>query len=204
MPIDVLVAISDEGVIKQPRKPVEEAVCKADQVPDRVRLLLDQYKKENSLFSLGSSGGYQLSEADVSRISDFLMARHKPLSSGAVTRNAPEIDTHTDISRKPSVNEPLPSPPVSTIVSVASSKTALPMASADHVCRNCHGAKLSVEYGRYGYYFKCVDCGGNTPIKLFCSKCGDKARVRKSGSSFFCDCQSCGYSTLFHVNAGTS
>ena len=37
------------------------------------------------------------------------------------------------------------------------------------ICNKCNGSNLNIEYGRYGYYFKCKDCSGNTAIKASCS-----------------------------------
>ena len=207
MPIDVIAAISDEGVIKQPKKTVEEAVCKADQVPDRVRVIFERLKKESSLFTLSSSGGYQLSEADVVRMSDFLLARHRTLSLGGASANEamPAVDPSSIATP---ISQPLPiAHPIAAVAGRARPEAALPSAlaspsaSAGHVCRSCQATTLSVEYGRYGYYFKCSECGGNTPIKVTCEGCGEKARIRKEGQRFFSECENCGRSTLFHVNS---
>ena len=195
MPIDVIAAVSDEGVIRQPKKAVEEAVCKADQVPDRVRAIFERYKKDNGLFSLSRSGGYELSEADVVRIADFLLSRHRPLSewttsAGAARSAVASVGVKTPAVPLPALATPAPSAPA----------PPSPAGSAGHVCRNCQASNLSVEYGRYGYYFKCGDCGGNTPIKAECAGCGGKTRIRKSGPQFFAECEGCGRSDLFFVN----
>ncbi|MBN8764691.1 MAG: hypothetical protein J0I63_16885, partial [Thiobacillus sp.] len=68
-------------------------------------------------------------------------------------------------------------------------------------CRNCSSEKLSIQYGKYGYYFKCADCDGNTPIKIGCGKEGHKERIRKEGLKFFRECEQCNSSVLYFVNS---
>ncbi len=200
MPINIIAAISDEGVIKQPKKVVEEAVCKADQVPDRVRAIFERLKKDNSLFTLSTSGGYQLSEADVVRISDFLLSRHRPLTAGMTSAGAATASDGLLKAEMPAIGpSPLATPAPCPNSSVPTG-SASPSASEGHACRNCQAMNFSVEYGRFGYDFKCSDCGGNTPIKAECAGCGGKARIRKSGPQFFAECTGCGRANLFYVN----
>ena len=172
MAIDVLAAVSDDGVIKQPRKPVEDAVCKADQVPDRLRVMVARYKGEASILGPNGKGGYSLNAKEVERISDFLLARHMPTAEPIKINDAP-----------------LPfAPPMQQKEKPPVINTRLP----DAHCRQCRGRQITVEYGRYGYYFKCRTCEANTPIKHTCSGCESKTRIRKSGPQFFSDCPGCG------------
>lgn len=69
-----------------------------------------------------------------------------------------------------------------------------------YLCTKCSSNKLKVEYGKYGYYFKCADCDGNTAIKLDCDVKGHKVKVRKKGNQFYRDCQDCSVSALFFEN----
>lgn len=73
-------------------------------------------------------------------------------------------------------------------------------ATGGHVCRTCSSANLTIEYGKYGYYFKCRDCQGNTPIKLACGHAGHKERLRKEGPKFFRECAECKTSFEFFQN----
>lgn len=75
-----------------------------------------------------------------------------------------------------------------------------PVDAAGHVCRACSSANLAIEYGKYGYYFKCRDCLGNTPIKLGCGHAGHKERLRKEGPKFFRECAECKTSLAFFQN----
>lgn len=69
------------------------------------------------------------------------------------------------------------------------------------LCRNCQSDKLTILYGKYGYYFKCAACEGNTPIKISCGKDGHNERIRKEGQKFYRECSDCGSSDLYFVNS---
>jgi hypothetical protein len=71
---------------------------------------------------------------------------------------------------------------------------------AQPACRSCRSVNVSIQYGKFGYYFKCSDCSGNTPIKISCGKDGHKERIKKDGSSFFRECPECGTSSLYFKN----
>lgn len=71
---------------------------------------------------------------------------------------------------------------------------------AQEKCRTCGGVGLAIQYGRYGYYFKCSACEGNTPIKINCGKDGHSERIRKEGQNFYRECADCGSSTIYFVN----
>ncbi len=68
------------------------------------------------------------------------------------------------------------------------------------ICRECKSTKISVQYGKYGYYFKCSECDSNTPIKISCGETGHKERIRKDGLTFYRECSDCGTSGLFFTN----
>ena len=72
--------------------------------------------------------------------------------------------------------------------------------SGTPVCRACGSAKISAQYGKFGYYFKCADCDGNTPIKIGCGVEGHKERIRKEGLKFYRECAECKTSMLFFEN----
>lgn len=93
-------------------------------------------------------------------------------------------------------------PPVSVKPStpVPAAPTAVASNSETPVCRNCGSGKLSVQYGKFGYYFKCTACDGNTPIKLSCGVDGHKEHIRKEGRKFFRECAECKSSKLYFEN----
>lgn len=90
-----------------------------------------------------------------------------------------------------------------TIVATPPAPTyaVVPCESADKpACKHCKSKNLAVNYGKYGYYFKCGDCAGNMPIKLACGNIGHNERIRKDGNSFYRECADCGSSSLYFVN----
>ena len=68
-------------------------------------------------------------------------------------------------------------------------------------CRKCNSAKIAIMYGKFGYYFKCGECDGNTPIKIACGTIGHNERIRKDGKKFFRECSDCGSSSVYFVNS---
>ena len=67
-------------------------------------------------------------------------------------------------------------------------------------CRACGSEALSIEFGKYGYYFKCTACGGNTPIKISCGHVGHRERLRKDARRFYRECADCKTRSLYFVN----
>ncbi|MEA5452199.1 NERD domain-containing protein [Leptolyngbya sp. CCNP1308] len=90
---------------------------------------------------------------------------------------------------------PLPRP-----AQAASSSSSA--AAPAHTCRACGSSQLAIVYGKYGYYFKCADCNGNTPIKVTCAN-GEKAKISKQGREFYVLCADAPESQLFYVNPTT-
>jgi len=66
--------------------------------------------------------------------------------------------------------------------------------------RHCGGQRLHAQHVRVGYFVKCIECLGNTPISQACTGCGKAAKVRKAADEFFRECKVCGFSELIHVN----
>lgn len=209
LPFDVLVAISDSGIVERPKRlPVDE-VCKADQVVDQIRDLIKHSRKVPPVFSQG----------ELEKISAFLVSHHKPatvaqstpagvpqstpagiaharpagatpLTSGAaaggsaVAQPPPVVETDGSAVVQPET------PPRTTLAWVRSVKA--------HSCHKCGGTNLSVRPGRYGYYYKCHLCGANTHIDTTCPRCGGAETIRKNGEYYLADCHHCGTSTVIY------
>lgn len=84
----------------------------------------------------------------------------------------------------------------STAPAVAVSETDIPTPS----CKSCGSSCLAIEYGKFGYYFKCKACEANTALKIGCAIPGHKEKIRKSKLAFYRECEQCGSSRVFHVN----
>jgi hypothetical protein len=203
MPVDVLVAISDSGIIDRPKNDKLENVAKADQIADKVKTIISSYSKSDSLLSLSLTIPYDFHKDELSRISDFLLAHHKP----------PKVKASVDVKITP-MQTSSPSPKIITANSIAPKKTegykpvekplvkpvtkAIPSLS-QNICSHCQSKDLTILYA-HSYYFKCNDCGKNTAIKNICVTCGDREKTRKSGLLFFSECEKCNSSRLFHTN----
>ncbi|MBD2107681.1 nuclease-related domain-containing protein [Nodosilinea sp. FACHB-13] len=92
---------------------------------------------------------------------------------------------------------PVPSPQ-SQVVSAGAVSPSAGNALAP-ACRTCGSSHLTIVYGKYGYYFKCADCEGNTPIKVTCAN-GEKAKISKQGREFYLVCQDAPQPQLFYIN----
>jgi len=66
-------------------------------------------------------------------------------------------------------------------------------------CSKCKSQNLQVNYGR-NYYFKCLDCENNIPIKHTCNTLNCKPRTKKRKLQFFKICEACGIDELFYEN----
>jgi hypothetical protein len=174
-PIQVLVAISDQGIIKRPRQDVPE-LHKADQIPEQAHAIIERHKKAYRITSPHNEvwGRYLFHPEEVVRITGFLLDHHVPL-----------------VVAKPEVAQ-IEQPPVCQ----EQSSRSLPM----YLCMKCHSTNLEVRFG-HSYYFKCLDCDGNTPIKNACRSCGAMTKTRKRGTEFSAVCSACGCSEVFFINS---
>lgn len=90
--------------------------------------------------------------------------------------------------------------PAAPVKAQVATRPAEKLGSSMNRCRQCRSEYLSILHGRYGYYFKCADCDGNTPIKIGCGHERHKERIRKEGLRFFRECAQCATSSLFYTN----
>ena len=192
--VDVLVAISDAGVIRWPSTGPLPEVCKADQVPDRVLARVQQCMTEQA-------GQPQIwNESNRRTVAEYLMRKHQPLVPRSVPGGA--------IAREPTPASSRPSAKV--IAAESRAPYAAPAANAvlepkptdtlpARACRKCRSHDVSVEYG-HSYYLKCKACEGNSPLKFKCPACGQDGKLRKAGRQFFAECTSCKASELFFTN----
>ena len=177
------VLVSTSARIDRPQKFNTSQVIKADTLHNTMK------QKDNSLsvlHTLGSAARIVSAETleDVAR---KLCALHKPIT--------------IDYPAKFGVSDHPVTPEKPQTVAVQEVVTATPIAETKTpTCRKCSSANVAIQYGKYGYYFKCMDCDGNTPIKLGCGKEGCKERIRKEGEHFYQECDVCESSSLFFTN----
>jgi hypothetical protein len=190
MPIDVLVAISDRGVLKRREGAAPEAM-KADQIPDRILDIIANYRKGASMFSLSFKVSYSLNDSEVERISAFVVAHHTPWQresqdgpaqdgsqaravgiTASATRllepeSAASTETHGELQTAPS-----------NLAEVPKSVSDRQEATGPR-CAKCHSSNLKLEY-RYNFFLRCGDCQAATPLVLLCGRCGtDRRDIQK-------------------------
>jgi len=190
---DVLVAISDSGIINRAKNTEIPEVHKADQVTETINDFLSVYVGENkSLLSLKVN--YNLADDSMDKITTYLLQSHKPktVEHEAVkelTKGRVEIDERTvKEALKPEVTDKKIPPENNN--NVASVKK----------CSKCNSVHVDITYGKYGYYFKCRDCKGNTSIKLKCKDSRCKPRIKKAKDHFYEECSPCKTSELYFIN----
>ncbi len=166
-PMDVLVAISDEGVLK--RKPdVAPEACKADQIVDRIDQLIGHYRRLASPFAPTLKVAISFAESHIDRITSLLIALHTPLQL------QPEHAAPSPINRQRA-----------GALAGATTTDAVDSAAqtwSASVCRRCGGAKLKLEY-RFNFFLRCLDCDGSTPLVLSCPSCRTLHKSVQKGSA---------------------
>ena len=203
LPVDALVAISDDGLVHYEHElpHIAAQVKKADQIPDRVRELIDHHRKLASVFHLGRESlnrGLTLPEADFAKTRDFLLAHgtessRKELASAGGSRQPAASSTRPTAKVQPAVPQPSPSQAQGPSPKVSGEPSQVPQ------CGKCGSKCLSILY-KHSYYFKCADCQGNTAIRRTCPQCGALLKTRKQGQRFYGECPGCGTSEHFFTN----
>lgn len=184
------VLVSSKARIDRPKKFDTSRIIKSDMLAATLEKFFD---KAGVLEVVGSLARC-LSAETLEKVGQTLLRTHRPASFDYAAKFGIQPGQQSVPSvtvAPPIVAEPEPAPQII----VPSGKPA-----DQHMCRECKSAKLSVQYGKYGYYFKCCDCDSNTPIKISCGKKGHKERIRKDGLKFYRECSDCGSSNLFFAN----
>ncbi len=214
MPLDILVSISDQGIIERPKNTPLPEVHKADQICRVVVEIIDGYHQAQKLLSLDfERKGYAFSGNEAERVAKFLVTSHRPrrasTTSGAGSSTSkPTIQPITKLVSQPSSLpnlSPQPTPTQNVAKPVIQSpkkpeSQSAPKPVGNPCCRSCQSSEMRIEYGKYGYYFKCSACDGNTPIHATCPTCSTKRRIRKSAECFWAECEKCDSSTLYWDN----
>jgi len=179
-----LILVSPNARIDRPKKFDSSRVVKAD-------LLGKVIKKDNEESSILGAFGSVAKIVSLETTQDMgrqLMLRHSPIAINYAAKFG--LDK----------TQPQATPAVVPRQLVNAPAKAVDSGKEAPKCRACGSEKLSIQYGKYGYYFKCDLCGGNTPVKLGCGVERHKERLRKDGNKFFRECEGCGSSSLFFVN----
>jgi hypothetical protein len=167
---DILIAISDSGIIERDNISLPE-VLKADTIPDNILNTIS--KRKLGALNIFSNDNYGFHKNTIKKIANVLLTLHKP-----VAKKIAEANT---IQEKP-------------IIYNNSQKSSI-----EHICPKCNNKNLEVAYGR-NYYFKCLDCEQNIPIKHTCNTPDCKPRTKKRKLQFFKVCEACNIDELFWEN----
>lgn len=192
---DVLVAISDNGVILRPTTGGLPEVCKSDQVAERIECRIAELAKQPNVPAPWTT-------EHLSKIADFLCGAHKPLSLRVAEKLSSKYQHAADEQIVAIENASENKSGDSSVlveqadIAVAPILNKPPVGSA---CKHCASEDVLILYG-HSYYFHCNVCNKNTPLKSECSKCGALEMPRKKSKEFFLECKTCSISRLFHVN----
>ncbi len=181
-----LILVAPNARIDRSRQFDTSRVIKADQLKQRIWKDIDE---EKPLLNLAKTTKFESSET-VEQVARQLTALHRPLAVPAPPAPAPARPTmrapvHKESRRPPQMREEPPKQPSAPRETPA--------------CKSCGHDAGEILYGKYGYYFKCGRCQGNTAVRFTCQP-GHNPRLRKQGVEFFRECADCGTSTLFHRN----
>ncbi|HEY8608944.1 MAG TPA: nuclease-related domain-containing protein [Noviherbaspirillum sp.] len=197
--IESLILVAPSARIDRPKRFDTSKVVKADQFITALEKTL-----EGGSFMTVIGGLLKVARLDsIAEIAKKLIALHRPVEIDYRARfGIAETVTAPVTPAAPAVAaEPEMPPPKRPERPAATPSPAMPVA---HACRSCGSTNLSVQYGKFGYYFKCGACDGNTPLKVDCGQPGHRERVRKDGVQFFRECAECGTSSLYFTNAAAS
>ena len=171
--VDVLVAISDTGRIERPPNLKIQEVHKADMIPAKVKEIIAHYRKLDSPFSLTlANTPLKISPELMMDIARFLKRSHVPKEQVGRSQTRQQKVTSGRPTR----------------------------ARTEFTCRNCGSTNMSIQYGKWGYYFRCGKCSKTMSITEYCPICGQQSRLHKAGNRFYILCKQCNTSSEFFKN----
>lgn len=181
-----LVLVSSQSRIDRPKRFDTNRVIKADELMKALEKCFD------SKGVLGTFGAMAklVSTDKIMEMGRTLIACHRPIMPDYAAKFGIEkTSVETSVSK------------LNSIPQIAEEVFSYVQEGDVGVCRKCKSSQTSIQYGKFGYYFKCSACDGNTPIKLGCGNEGHKERIRKEGPTFFRECAECGTSSLYFTNS---
>jgi hypothetical protein len=174
------VLISANARIDRPKTFDTSQVIKTDSLIAAIEKHLDNA----NTFQVIGDLARMVSTETLQEIGKQLVALHRPAPSDVLAR----------------FRETVPEPERQPVLAAKPMSAPTPQSAVEPRCRDCSGQAGGILYGKYGYYFKCAACDGNTTIKVTCGKPGHKERIRKEGLQFFRECADCGSSSLYFLN----
>ncbi len=189
------VLVSSTARIDRPKNFDTHRVIKGDQIKERISRDVDK-------IGILKTAAKIVSGDTINDVAQQLAKLHKPVSwpMPASTNSATYAATKDPVPvRASKVAEQLaPAPDKSTKTFASNNANVVPRNDGPE-CKECKSGQGSIEYGKYGYYFKCSQCQANTKIKFTCLPQHDP-RLRKAGKQFYRDCAECHSSELYFTN----
>jgi len=173
------VLISNHSRIDRPEKFDTSSVIKCDALSSTMKESVDNI----SVIELFGGVSRIVSRETLAKIGRLLKHSHKPISVNYLAKfglSEPVVTKQTQQRQN--------------------TREATPTLDKCFHCSKCNSENTNILSGRYGYYFKCQDCNGNTSIKLKCATDACKPRLRKQKLQFFEECDTCKSSQLFYEN----
>lgn len=187
-----LILIAPEARIDRSKRFDSSRVIKADALKKQI---WKDIETENPLLGLLKTTAKIVSGETVEFVARQLAILHRP---GERKREAKPTASVAPLPAEPRIEPVFAPPPAAPAAPVAAAAVTTAEASAC-VCKSCSEKTGEILYGKFGYYFKCDACGGNTAIRFTCEP-GHKPRLRKDGSAFYRECADCRSSSLYHRN----
>ena len=193
MPIQLIVAISDDGKIcrldgwKPPGRPFRTFLQKADTVSETIAREVERHRRGASTLNIQTTGEYGLwamEAEEPARVARFLAANHVDVASTLSTRPARSSLVAADHAGVSSGHDP---------------DRPQPGTVGETVCNHCGATDLRASF-HFGYYWRCGPCGETMNMPTVCSSCGLKGRrgkgvrIRKEGPRYFRECEGCEFS----------
>ena len=179
---EVIIAISDRGEIERRTEILE--LIKADQVIDRIRDIFQRHKSASSIFAVKNhspnDGLFTFKDDELYRMRRYLEENHTPLHP-----------QQTTVERESATRDLVQEEPAA--YGTPAQATPEPQTGEAPTLGQCIGCGIQsvIKWGKYGYYWNCLNCRTNMPIKEFCPTCGKKMKLRKDGMDFFKRCEPC-------------
>ena len=168
------VAISDQGIILQELNPPHLTVLKADQIIGSIRSTMHDCEESGKVqnFMKGYDPSSKFHPELITRISLWILNHHRPKDS---VQPVPKVDPLEFHEPDPYEVKHADDRPESKI------------------CRFCESRNLEIRSGPHSLYFKCLNCGKNTPILFHCRTPKCKPRLESREGGFFIRiCEACG------------
>lgn len=186
---DNLCAVSSNAIINRDNMPeiISAQLVKSEFLADKLKSIMKIRNPLLNVFSFIDSRA-TFNEQEMKSIADFLLA------------NDCSVGTNKSSAEK---TKPIHENTQTTSKSKTTPVIEVPIAAISNMTINCAKCEtkepLMASSGKFGYYYKCPSCSGNTPMKRPCPHCQSKlTKVSKKKETYTLNCQTCEEKTALH------